>query len=95
MSKICEQAMKAWVQIVDEHICDLKSIDDKAFNYDADGYKPRSNTECSGAYWALRAMIRNERTYVETYKRMEEYFNSKCMSIVAAFYSISDDGDQD
>lgn len=91
MSNLCEQAMKAWVQVVDEHICDLKSVNDKSFNYDDGGYQPRSNTECSGAYWALRAMIRDERAYVDTYKRMEEYFNSKCMSVVSAFYSITDD----
>ena len=95
MSNTCEQAMKVWVQTVDEQICDLKAVEDKAFKYDDNGYKPFSNTECSGAFWALRGMIRHERNYVETYKRMEEYFNSKCMSIIAAFYTIDDDGYQD
>jgi len=95
MSNTCEQAMKVWVQTVDQAICDVKAVEDNAFKYDDDGYKPRHNTECSGAYWALRSMVRDERAYVDTYKRMEEYFNSKCMSMVAAFYQLSDDGYQD
>lgn len=95
MSKICEQAMKAWVQIVDENICDLRSVENRTFNYDDEGYKPCCGTECNGAYWALRAVIRDERAYIETYKRMEEYFHTRCMSIIAAFYSISDEGYQD
>lgn len=91
MSNICEQAMKVWIQMVDEHICDLYSVEDKTFNYDDDGYKPRCNTECNGAYWALRAMIRNHKMYTETVLRMDQYFNTKCMSIIAAFYSITED----
>jgi len=90
MSKLCEQAMKVWIQIVDENIRDLDRVKERSLNYDGK-YHPRFDTECVGAYWALRGMITDERSYVETYERMDQYFNAKCISIFEAFYSITDD----
>ena len=90
MSNICNKAMKAWIQMVDESICELKHLDNRALKYD-DKYHPRFDTECAGAYWALRAMIRDDKMYTETVLRMDQYFNAKCYNILEAFYSITED----
>lgn len=90
MSNLCEQVMKAWIQMVDESICDLERVNERSWKY-GDKYQPSHDSNCSGAYWALRAMIRGERKYTETVLRMDQYFNSKCINILEAFYSITDD----
>lgn len=78
--------MRAFVETVDREIDSVDAVNTQSRQWDDDGkYNIWSGTEVNGAYWALRSVIRNEPEYVDTYMRMEEYFDAKCKAIVAAF----------
>ena len=90
MKDLNKRVMSSWVEMVDGEITTLDDVDTKAFKYCDDEYAPSWNSACSGAYWVLRSMMRDSKQYEETRMRMDQYFHTKCMAVLAAFYSITD-----
>lgn len=85
MSDLCEKAMAYWIHLVCQEITTKEDIQKFGFKYLGSTIEPKVGTELYGAYWALRGMCRDSCGFTTFYKRMEEFLNSHCESVIAAY----------
>ena len=84
MNDLCKQAISVWIETVNREVTKISDVETYARNYDGK-FSVWISTELYGAYWALRGMTRDCVGFVDMYTRMEEYFDSHCTAIMAAF----------
>lgn len=84
MSDLCEKAMAYWIHTVCAEINTKEDVEQFSIKY-SDQLDVRHGTELYGAYWALRGMCRDSCGASAFHKRMEEFFNSHCESVIAAY----------
>lgn len=88
MSDLCEKAMAYWIHTVCAEISTKDDVEKFGIKYVGSTIEPKHGTELYGAYWALRGMVRDSCGFTAFYKRMEEFFNSHCESVIAAFEEV-------
>ena len=88
MSDLCEKAMAYWIQTVCTEISTKEDVEKFGIRYAGSTIDPKHGTELYGAYWALRGMCRDSCGFSDFHKRMEEFFNRHCESVITAFEEI-------
>ena len=84
MNDLCRKALRHWIGTVTSEVNTPQDVE--KYSRIMDGkFQIWIGTELYGAYWALRGMTNDCEGFVDTYMRMEEYFDAHCTAIMAAF----------